>query len=93
MFPGDFARTQPDHPAIVMAGSGETLTYRGSMYDADFIPRLQIDILTHEDKVEAIVKTILHAGRTGQVGDGKIIVFNVDQVVRSRTGELTADAI
>ena len=72
---------------------GKTMTYRGSMYDADFIPRLQLDILTEENKVEDIVQVILTAGRTGEVGDGKIMVLDVEKVVRIRTGELNAAAI
>ena len=66
---------------------GEKLTYRGSMYDADYIPRLQIDILAGAEKVEAIIGAIVSAGRTGEVGDGKISVYDVSQVVRIRTGE------
>ncbi len=72
---------------------GKTLVYRGSVYDADFIPRLQIDILTEEDKVEQIIDMILQAGSTGEVGDGKIVVLDVDRIVRIRTGELNAKAI
>ena len=72
---------------------GETLVYRGSTYDADFIPRLQLDILTEADKVEEIVETIIAAGRTGEVGDGKIIVLDVDQVIRIRTAERDAQAL
>ncbi len=72
---------------------GKTLVYRGSVYDADFIPRLQIDILTEEDKVEQIIDMILQAGCTGEVGDGKIVVLDVDRIVRIRTGELNAKAI
>lgn len=72
---------------------GETLVYRGSTYDSDFIPRLQLDILTEADKVEEIIETIMDAGRTGEVGDGKIIVLDVDQVVRIRTAEKDAQAL
>ena len=72
---------------------GKSLTYRGSVYDSDFIPRLQIDILVDDSKVEKIVDTILSSGRTGEVGDGKIIILDVNQVVRIRTGELNAEAI
>ena len=66
---------------------GEKLTYRGSVYDADYIARLQIDILAPAAKVDAIVEAIVRAGRTGEVGDGKISVYDVSQVVRIRTGE------
>ena len=66
---------------------GEKLTYRGSVYDADYIARLQIDILAPAAKVDAILEAIVRAGRTGEVGDGKISVYDVGRVVRIRTGE------
>ncbi len=72
---------------------GEKLVYRGSVYDADYIARLQIDILTTSDKVDQIIETILESGRTGEVGDGKISVYDVQQVVRIRTAEQGAHAI
>ncbi len=72
---------------------GQKLTYRGSTYDADFIARLQLDILASDDMVESIVDAIVSSGRTGEVGDGKITVFNVQQVVRIRTEETGANAI
>ena len=72
---------------------GEQLTYRGSVYDADYIARLQLDILAPADKVDAIVQAITSAGRTGKVGDGKIVVFDLEQIVRIRTGELNESAI
>lgn len=72
---------------------GESFVYRGSVYDADYIARLQLDILTTDEKVEPIVKAIISSGQTGEVGDGKITVFDVAQVVRIRTGEEAAAAI
>jgi len=66
---------------------GEQLTYRGSVYDADYIARLQLDLLAPSDKVDAIIGAITSAGRTGKVGDGKISVFDIDRVVRIRTGD------
>ena len=72
---------------------GEKLIYRGSVYDADYIARLQIDILTTADKVEMIVDTIVEAGKTGEVGDGKVIVYDVDSVTRIRTAEKDEAAI
>lgn len=72
---------------------GEKLMYRGSVYDADYIARLQLDILTSDDKVEAIVETLVEAGRTGEIGDGKIMVYNVESITRIRTAETGADAI
>ncbi|MFN6062467.1 MAG: P-II family nitrogen regulator, partial [Bacteroidota bacterium] len=52
---------------------GEKMVYRGSVYDADYIARLQIDILTTDDMVDAVVDAIISSGKTGEVGDGKII--------------------
>ena len=72
---------------------GEKRMYRGSIYDADYIARLQIDIIVDEDRVDEIVDTIAKAGKTGEVGDGKVAVYNVEQVVRIRTGERGSDAI
>ena len=72
---------------------GEQLTYRGSVYDADYIARLQLDILAPADKVDAIVEAIVSAGRTGKVGDGKIVVYDLDRIVRIRTGEQNESAI
>ena len=72
---------------------GEQLVYRGTVYDAGYIARLQLNILVTDDKVDAIVKAIIEAGRTGEVGDGKIAVIDVNQVVRIRTGEENEDAI
>ena len=72
---------------------GNKLVYRGSVYDSDYIPRLQIYILCTDDRAEEIVSTIVEAGRTGEVGDGKIIVFDVQSVTRIRTAETGAEAI
>jgi len=72
---------------------GEKIVYRGSTYDSDYIARLQLDILTTDDKMDAIVDAIIQSGRTGEVGDGKIIVYDVQQVVRIRTSERNAAAI
>ncbi|MCB0551348.1 MAG: P-II family nitrogen regulator, partial [Phaeodactylibacter sp.] len=72
---------------------GETITYRGSTYDSDYIARLQLDILASDDMAESIIDAIVSAGRTGEVGDGKITVFDVDQVVRIRTQETGTQAI
>lgn len=72
---------------------GEKLTYRGSVYDADYIARLQLSILCADDKVAEIVNTISASGRTGKVGDGKITVMDLDRIVRIRTGEENEQAI
>jgi len=72
---------------------GEQLSYRGSVYDADYIPRLQIDILCNDDKYLEIIVVIVASGRTGEVGDGKIAVFDVHHVTRIRTSESGQDVI
>jgi nitrogen regulatory protein PII len=72
---------------------GEKMMYRGSIYDADYIARLQLDIITTDDKADLIIETIIKSGRTGEVGDGKIIVLDAETVVRIRTGETDAEAI
>lgn len=72
---------------------GEKLVYRGSSYDTDFIARLQLDILTTEELVDDIIGAITKSGKTGEIGDGKIIVYNVENVVRIRTGQVGAEAI
>jgi len=72
---------------------GETMVYRGSVYGKDYIARLQLDILTTEEKVEQILNTIMAAARTGEVGDGKISVLDVESVFRIRNGDHNADAL
>ena len=70
---------------------GQTELYRGSEYSVDFLPKIKIEVVLHEDKVEAAVDAIIQAARTGKIGDGKIFVLPVEEAVRIRTGE-TADA-
>lgn len=72
---------------------GKKLVYRGSVYDSDYIARLQIDIICEDSKVNAIVDTLLESARTGEVGDGKVVVLDVQHISRIRTGETGADAI
>lgn len=71
----------------------EKRVYRGSVYDSDYIARLQLDILANDDKVQEIIDTINSSGRTGKVGDGKIVVLEVASITRIRTGETGADAL
>lgn len=73
--------------------SGHKMVYRGSTYDSDYIARLQLDILCEEERVQEITDTIVKSGRTGEVGDGKVIVYDVEHIVRIRTSETNADAI
>lgn len=72
---------------------GRVMTYRGANHGADYIARLQMDIMAIDSKVDSIVETIEKSGRTGSVGDGKIIVFDIDTCVRIRTGERNENAV
>jgi nitrogen regulatory protein PII len=72
---------------------GKQMVYRGSVYDSDYIARLQLNIFTSDDKVDQIVDQILQAGRTGEVGDGKIVVLDINQIVRIRNGEIAESAV
>ncbi|MEL7119030.1 MAG: P-II family nitrogen regulator [Bacteroidota bacterium] len=72
---------------------GEKLVYRGSVYNADYIARLQLDILCTTERLEEIVNAIMKAARTGEVGDGKITIVDIQDVIRIRTSETGALAI
>ena len=72
---------------------GHTETYRGAEYSVDFLPKVKLQILVTDDKVAAVVDTITAAAKTGKIGDGKIFVYPVEEVIRIRTGEAGADAI
>jgi len=66
---------------------GHTETYRGTEYALDFLPKLLISVVIAEELLEKVLEAICEAARTGQIGDGKIFVSSVDEVVRIRTGE------
>jgi nitrogen regulatory protein P-II 1 len=70
---------------------GQTEIYRAGEYSVDFLPKIKIEVVLGEDKVEEAVDAILKAARTGKIGDGKVFVMPVEEAVRIRTGE-TADA-
>jgi nitrogen regulatory protein P-II 1 len=72
---------------------GHTEMYRGSEYKIDFLPKIKIEIIAKDSMVDNIVSTIIKAAKTGEVGDGKIFVSTVDDVVRVRTEESGEDAI
>ncbi|WP_126453563.1 P-II family nitrogen regulator [Sulfuriflexus mobilis] len=72
---------------------GHTELYRGAEYVVDFLPKVKLDVVVAEDQVERCIETITAAARTGKIGDGKIFVTNVEQVVRIRTGETGPEAI
>ena len=69
----------------------QTEVYRGSEYSVDFLPKIKVEVVLREDKVDKAVGAILEAARTGKIGDGKIFILPADEAVRIRTGE-TAEA-
>jgi nitrogen regulatory protein P-II 1 len=72
---------------------GHTELYRGAEYVVDFLPKVKIEIVVSDAVVESAIDAIVKAARTGKIGDGKIFVTAVEQVVRIRTGELDESAI
>lgn len=72
---------------------GHTELYRSAEYVVDFLPKLKLEIAASEDHVEAIVEAIISSASTGKIGDGKIFVAPLEQVVRIRTGETGVEAI
>ena len=72
---------------------GHTETYRGAEYKTDFLPKSKIEIIVTDELVTQVVETIERAARTGKIGDGKIFLFPVEEVIRIRTGERGRDAI
>jgi nitrogen regulatory protein P-II 1 len=72
---------------------GHTETYRGTEYTVDFVPKVKLELVVADDVVRRVVDTILRTAQTGQIGDGKIFVSSLDEVIRIRTGETGAEAI
>ena len=72
---------------------GKKEVYRGSAYVVDFVPKVKIEIIVKDDLVHQVLSTIVEAAKTGRIGDGKIFVTPVDEVIRIRTGEKGEDAI
>ena len=72
---------------------GHTELYRGSEYVVDFLPKIKIEILAEDGKVDAIVDTIMNAAKTDKIGDGKIYVLAIEDCIRIRTGERGDEAI
>ena len=72
---------------------GHKETYRGAEYTVDFMPKVKMEVVVNDDQVDAAINAICESARTGQVGDGKIFVSSLDQVVRIRTGEMGEAAI
>jgi len=72
---------------------GHTELYRGAEYTVDFLPKVKVEVILAEGMVDKAIDAIIKAARTGKIGDGKIFVTDVSQVVRIRTGETNEDAV
>ena len=72
---------------------GHTELYRGAEYVVDFLPKIKIETVVADERLDAVIEAIQQAAGTGKIGDGKIFVTSIDQVIRIRTGEVGADAI
>ncbi|WP_158971750.1 P-II family nitrogen regulator [Paraglaciecola sp. L3A3] len=72
---------------------GHTETYRGAEYNVDFLPKIKLEIVLSDDQLDRCIETIISTANTGKIGDGKIFVFNVEQAIRIRTGEVGDEAV
>ena len=72
---------------------GHTETYRGSEYRIEFIPKIKIEVVVEEEKVEKVIEAVIRTAKTGQVGDGKIFISDVQDVIRIRTEESGEEAL
>ena len=72
---------------------GHTELYRGAEYAIDFLPKIKLEIVVAEDQVVKVVDAITESAKTGKIGDGKIFIFPMEEVIRIRTGERGEDAI
>jgi nitrogen regulatory protein P-II 1 len=72
---------------------GHTELYRGAEYVVDFLPKVKIEVVTDDEMVDRAIEAIMQAARTGRIGDGKIFVTPIEQVIRIRTGEKGPDAV
>ena len=72
---------------------GHTEIYRGAEYTVNFIPKIRIEVAVSDNQVEQVVEAIVSAAKTGQIGDGKVFVFTLDNAVRIRTGEVGENAL
>lgn len=73
--------------------AGHTEVYRGAEYQVDFVPKVKFEVVVDDDQVQGIVDAIVASARTGKIGDGKIWITDVEQLIRIRTGELGPDAV
>ncbi|MEW9798754.1 P-II family nitrogen regulator [Alteromonas sp. CYL-A6] len=72
---------------------GHTELYRGAEYQVDFLPKIKIELVLDDDRVDAAIEAIASSAKTGKIGDGKIFVYPVERAIRIRTGEQDEDAI
>ncbi len=72
---------------------GHTEMYRGTEYAVDFVPKVKVEVVVSNENVQKVIDTIMRAGQTGQIGDGKIFVIGLEETVRIRTGETGEEAI
>lgn len=72
---------------------GQVETYRGAEYKVDFVPKVKLEIVVSDDDLQSVIEAIVRVARTGQIGDGKIFVYPLSDVIRVRTGETGASAI
>ncbi|WP_088332142.1 P-II family nitrogen regulator [Lacimicrobium sp. SS2-24] len=72
---------------------GHTELYRGAEYQVDFLPKIKIDLVLPDEQAERAIEAIMQTAKTGKIGDGKIFVYEVERVVRIRTGEENEDAV
>jgi len=72
---------------------GHTEMYRGTEYTVDFVPKVKVEVVVDDGKLQTALETIVRAAQTGQIGDGKIFVSDLVETVRIRTGETGADAV
>jgi nitrogen regulatory protein P-II 1 len=72
---------------------GHTELYRGAEYVVDFLPKIKVEVVVADDRVEAVIDAIVKSAHTGKIGDGKIFVSSIEQVIRIRTGETNESAV
>ena len=72
---------------------GQKEQYRGAEYSVDFLPKVKIEVVVSDDQAKSMIETLIRTARTGQIGDGKIFVTDLDEMVRIRTGESGAEAL
>ena len=72
---------------------GHTELYRGAEYVVDFLPKIKLEVAVGDEQFDRVVEAIQQSARTGKIGDGKIFVTSLEQVIRIRTGELDSDAL